>query len=101
MHYRLRKASSKCNRFVKITFKRFYILRIYFFHRTQYYHQFSPLDTRLCCINVYVTSLHRIGVGTTYYYIPIAGTTLELSTFWPSDTESRISMEPESENMLM
>ena len=25
------------------------------------------------------------------YYIPIADTTLELSVFWPSDTESRIN----------
>ena len=26
-----------------------------------------------------------------YYYIPINDTTLELSVFWPSDTESRIN----------
>ena len=26
-----------------------------------------------------------------YYYIPITDTTLELSVFWPSDTESRIN----------
>ena len=26
-----------------------------------------------------------------FYYIPITDTTLELSVFWPSDTESRIS----------
>ena len=25
------------------------------------------------------------------YYIPITDTTLELSVFWPSDTESRIN----------
>ena len=27
----------------------------------------------------------------THYYIPITDTTLELSVFWPSDTESRIN----------
>ena len=26
-----------------------------------------------------------------FYYIPITDTTLELSVFWPSDTESRIN----------
>ena len=26
-----------------------------------------------------------------FYYIPINDTTLELSVFWPSDTESRIN----------
>ena len=29
--------------------------------------------------------------GTSFYYIPITDTTLELSVFWPSDTESRIN----------
>ena len=29
--------------------------------------------------------------GHTIYYIPINDTTLELSVFWPSDTESRIN----------
>ena len=29
--------------------------------------------------------------GTRFYYIPITDTTLELSVFWPSDTESRIN----------
>ena len=28
---------------------------------------------------------------TSFYYIPITDTTLELSVFWPSDTESRIN----------
>ena len=27
----------------------------------------------------------------TLYYIPITDTTLELSVFWPSDTESRMN----------
>ena len=26
-----------------------------------------------------------------FYYIPLTDTTLELSVFWPSDTESRIN----------
>ena len=30
-------------------------------------------------------------VDTDNYYIPITDTTLELSVFWPSDTESRIN----------
>ena len=30
-------------------------------------------------------------VDRTFYYIPITDTTLELSVFWPSDTESQIN----------
>ena len=30
-------------------------------------------------------------VSKNFYYIPINDTTLELSVFWPSDTESRIN----------
>ena len=32
-----------------------------------------------------------LGVYDFFYYIPINGTTLELSVFWPSDTESWIN----------
>ena len=34
---------------------------------------------------------HRNVSGIAFYYIPIVDTTLELSVFWPSDTESRIN----------
>ena len=33
-----------------------------------------------------------------FYYIPITDTTLELSVFWPSDTERRINELRFSEN---
>ena len=32
-----------------------------------------------------------LGSSICFYYIPITDTTLELSVFWPSDTESRIN----------
>ena len=35
------------------------------------------------------------------YYIPINDTTLELSVFWPSDTESRIKELRFSESMSL
>ena len=35
------------------------------------------------------------------YYIPISDTTLELSVFWPSDTESRINELRFSESILL
>ena len=35
------------------------------------------------------------------YYIPINDTTLELSVFWPSDTESRINELRFSESMSL
>ena len=35
------------------------------------------------------------------YYIPITDTTLELSVFWPSDTESRINELKFSESILL
>ena len=33
----------------------------------------------------------KIGFNIQVYYIPITDTTLDLSVFWPSDTESRIN----------
>ena len=36
-----------------------------------------------------------------FYYIPIIDTTLELSFFWPSDTESRINELRFSESILL
>ena len=60
----------------------------------------------LCCCNgcrhdvncsrrkCYVTCGHNVICCTPdkdYYYIPITDTTLELSVFWPSDTENRIN----------
>ena len=38
-----------------------------------------------------VTCLRILYVENMFYYIPITDTTLELSVFWPSDTESRIN----------
>ena len=35
--------------------------------------------------------VQRSGIHTINYYIPINDTTLEMSVFWPSDTESRIN----------
>ena len=35
--------------------------------------------------------LTPVSMSKTLYYIPINDTTLELSVFWPSDTESRIN----------
>ena len=39
--------------------------------------------------------------GTWFYYIPITDTTLELSVFWPSDTESRINKLRFSESISL
>ena len=36
-----------------------------------------------------------------FYYIPITDTTLELSVFWPSDTESRINELRFSESITL
>ena len=36
-----------------------------------------------------------------FYYIPINDTTLELSVFWPSDTESQINELNFSESILL
>ena len=36
-----------------------------------------------------------------FYYIPITVTTLELSVFWPSDTESRINEPRFSESISL
>ena len=35
--------------------------------------------------------MHENQLDNEHYYIPITDTTLELSVFWPSDTESRIN----------
>ena len=37
------------------------------------------------------TTIQLVALIFTIYYIPIIDTTLELSVFWPSDTESRIN----------
>ena len=39
--------------------------------------------------------------GIQFYYIPLTDTTLELSVFWPSDTESRINELRFSESILL
>ena len=44
---------------------------------------------RLCRCTVQFEFL--LYAHTNFYYIPITDTTLELSVFWPSDTESRIN----------
>ena len=41
---------------------------------------------KMCVFARYATLVPRL-----YYIIPITDTTLELSVFWPSDTESRIN----------
>ena len=38
-----------------------------------------------------IDTIYNLGYKTVFYYIPITDTTLELSVFWPSDTESRIN----------
>ena len=40
---------------------------------------------------VAIDFLKKTSTGACIYYIPINDTTLELSVFWPSDTESRIN----------
>ena len=50
----------------------------------------ADLLTHLCVM--FLDFCHfPIWCGTSFYYIPITDTTLELSVFWPSDTESRIN----------
>ena len=39
--------------------------------------------------------------GMVFYYIPITDATLELSVFWPSDTESRIKVLRFSESITL
>ena len=55
----------------------------------------SPAGKGLTCDVIAFLSLshvaYRVRCRTGFYYIPINGTTLELSLFWPSDTESRIN----------
>ena len=44
-------------------------------------------------LSYYETDVHIVNIlnGNIIYYIPTTDTTLELSVFWPSDTESRIN----------
>ena len=50
-------------------------------------------DTEICQNTLRLNFCYylRNGTGPLVYYIPITNTTLELSVFWPSDTESRIN----------
>ena len=45
--------------------------------------------------------LTALFMSKTLYYIPINDTTLELSVFWPSDTESRINKLRFSESISL
>ena len=45
--------------------------------------------------------LTAVSMSMTLYYIPINDTTLELSVFWPSDTESRINKLRFSESISL
>ena len=55
-----------------------------------------------CRVIVMTTKeVERGKVRSFYYYIPITDTTLELSVFWPSDTESRINELRFSESILL
>ena len=50
-------------------------------------------------IGVYLLDFFCSGIQ--FYYIPINDTTLELSVFWPSDTESRINELSFSESISL
>ena len=45
--------------------------------------------------------LTAVSMSKTLYYIPINDMTLELSVFWPSDTESRINKLRFSESISL
>ena len=70
---------------------------VIFFHHTHLVVK-QQLDPGLHCLlykiissNPNVKCRPEASISKNFYYIPITDTTLELSVFWPSDTESRIN----------